>query len=139
MNRTRFTEKNIIFGYAGTLVTAVMGFILKQVFIARLGDTLNGVNGLYTNVLSMLNIAELGIGTALNFALYGPVARNETEKIKSYMQFYRRAYRFIALAVTTLGLALVPFLPYVVKNPGNVSLFDLRAYYLIFLFNTASS
>ena len=139
MNRTRFAEKNIIFGYAGTLVTAGMGFILKQVFIARLGDTLNGVNGLYTGVLSMLNVAELGIGTALNFALYGPVARKETEKIKSYMRFYRRAYYFIALAVTAAGLALLPFLQYFVRNPGPVSLFDLRAYYLIFLFNTASS
>ena len=139
MNRTRLAEKNIIFGYAGTLATAAMGFILKQVFITRLGDTLNGVNGLYTNILSMLNIAELGIGTALNFALYGPVARGETSKITSYMRFYRRAYHLIGLVIAAAGLLLLPFLQYFVRSPGSVTLFDLRAYYLIFLFNTVSS
>ena len=91
MGRTRLAAKNILFGYVGQLATAVLGFILKQVFITQLGDTLNGVNGLYTGILSMLNIAELGVGTAMNFALYKPVAEQDREKIKSLMREIGRA------------------------------------------------
>lgn len=139
MGRVKLAAKNIIFGYLGSLVTAVLGFILKQVFIRELGDTLNGVNGLYTGILSMLNIAELGIGTAMNFALYGPVARGEKEKIKSFMALYRKAYYTIALVIAGVGLVLVPFLRFFIRNPGSNSMRDLTLYYLIFLFNTVST
>ena len=127
-----------MFGYAGQLATALMSFILRTVFIHNLSDTLLGINGTYSNVLSILSMAELGIGTALNFSLYGPVARKDTPKIKSYMQMYRRAYTVIAAVVAVAGLALVPFLPRLVKNPG-VSDGELILYYLIFLFNTVST
>ncbi len=139
MGRVKSVERNIAFGYAGTLITAVLGFVLKQVFIANLDETLLGVNGLYTGVLSMLNMAELGIGTALNYSLYGPVARGETEKIKSYMLMYKRAYRTIAMVVAVIGLLVTPFLKYIIREPGDNTLRDLTLYYLIFLFNTVST
>lgn len=138
MGRTRLAVKNIFFGYVGQAVTAILGFVLKQVFITQLGDTLNGVNGLYTGILSMLNIAELGIGTAMNFALYKPVAENDREKIKSYMKVYAKAYHIIGLVIAIVGLVLVPFLPVFIRNPGDNSWRDLTLYYLIFLFNTCS-
>ena len=80
-----------MFGYVGQVATMLMSFVLRKIFILYLADTLLGINSTYTNVLSILNMAELGIGTALNFSLYGPVARGEKEKIKSYMQLYRKA------------------------------------------------
>lgn len=138
MERTKLAVKNIFFGYVGQLATAILGFILKQVFIARLGDTLNGVNGLYTGILSMLNIAELGVGTAMNFALYKPVAENDREKIKSLMKAYARAYHIIGYVIAAVGLVLVPFLKFFIRNPGDNTWFDLTMYYLIFLFNTVS-
>ena len=139
MGRVKLAAKNITFGYVGQLATALMSFILRTIFVARLSDTLLGVNALYTNILSLLSTAELGIGTALNFSLYAPVAKNDTEKIKSYMQMYRRAYHTIAIVVAVIGLALTPFLKIFVKNPGTVSEKDLTLYYLIFLFNTVST
>ena len=138
MGRVKFAEKNIAFGYIGQMATALMSFILRTIFIAHLSKELLGINSTYTNVLSILSMAELGIGTALNFALYAPVAQNNTGKIKSYMQMYRKAYTVIALIVAAIGLALVPFLPRLVKNPG-VSNSELTLYYLIFLFNTVST
>ena len=105
----------------------------------RLDATLLGINGLYTGVLTMLSLAELGIGTALNFSLYAPVARKDYEKIKSYMLFYKNAYRAIAAVVACIGLVLVPFLKYFIKNPGNYGMKELTVYYLIFLFNTVST
>lgn len=85
-------------------------------------------------------MAELGIGTALNFSLYGPVARGEKEKIKSYMQLYRKAYFIIACVVAAVGLLLTPFLQYFkLRSPENTTVRELTVYYLIFLFNTVSS
>ena len=131
--------KNIVFGYIGNLSSTVLGFILRTVFIMKLDETLLGVNGLYTGVLSMLSMAELGIGTALNFSLYAPVAQKNYEKIKSYMQFYKKAYRIIGLIVAVLGIILIPFLKYFIKNPGDYGIQELTIYYLIFLFNTVST
>ncbi|WP_242832037.1 lipopolysaccharide biosynthesis protein [Butyrivibrio sp. VCD2006] len=138
LGRVKSATRNIMFGYVGQVATMLMSFVLRKIFILYLADTLLGINSTYTNVLSILNMAELGIGTALNFSLYGPVARGEKEKIKSYMQLYRKAYFVIAMVVAGIGLALAPFIKYLVKNPG-VSSRDLVLFYLIFLFNTVSS
>lgn len=139
MGRVKYAAKNIAMGYVSSLVTAILNFILRTIFIYKLGDTLNGVNGLYTEVLSMLSLAELGIGTAMNYSLYGPVARGEVEKVKSYMALYRKSYRIIALVIAGIGLALAPFLPYIIKDPGTLTVRELTIYYLIFLFNTVST
>ncbi|MDO4293857.1 MAG: polysaccharide biosynthesis protein [Eubacteriales bacterium] len=139
MGRVNYAAKNIMFGMAGNVATMVLRFVLRYVFIQQLGDTLLGVEGLYTDILTMLSLAELGVGTAINFSLYGLVARNEQEKIKSYMLFYKKAYRTIAAVIAASGLLLVPFLPLIVGDPGYISLSQLRIYYLIFLFNTVSS
>jgi O-antigen/teichoic acid export membrane protein len=139
MSRVKSATRNIAFGYVGQVATALMSFVLRTVFLLHLSSQLLGVNSLYTNILAVLNMAELGIGTALNFSLYGPVARGEKEKIKSYMQLYRKAYMVIAAVVAVVGLAISPFLKFLVKNPGDLSLRDLTLFYFIFLFNTVSS
>jgi len=139
MSRVKYAGRNIAMGYVSTLATALLNFILRTIFIAMLGDALNGVSSLYTDVLSMLSLAELGIGTALNYSLYGPVARGDIEKIKSYMRVYRKAYMIIAAVIATIGLILVPFLQFLIKDPGTLTIGELRLYYLIFLFNTVST
>ena len=139
MSRVKSATRNIAFGYVGQVATALMSFVLRTVFLLHLSSQLLGVNSLYTNILAVLNMAELGIGTALNFSLYGPVARGEKEKIKSYMQLYKKAYMVIAAVVAVVGLAISPFLKFLVKNPGDLSLRDLTLFYFIFLFNTVSS
>ncbi|MDE7430382.1 MAG: oligosaccharide flippase family protein [Lachnospiraceae bacterium] len=139
MGRVQAAVKNIAFGQIGNLITQVLNFVLRTMFIQYLGDTLNGVNGLYTNMLSVLSMAELGIGTALNYSLYKPVARGDIEKIKSYMQLYKKAYRIIGIVVAVLGIACSPFLPYIIKNSEGIPVRDLTLYYYIFLFNTVST
>ena len=129
-----------MFGYLSNAVTGVLGIALQKIFIIKLGETLLGVNSTYTSILSVLSLAELGLGTAVNFSLYGPVARGDKETVKAYMQFYKKAYRIIALVIACVGLALVPFLRFIIRDPVGIdSNADLIGYYLIFLFNTVSS
>ncbi len=139
MGRVRYAAKNIAFGWMGNVITLFLGAALRQVFITRLGDTLLGISDYYTSILTVLSLAELGISTAFNYSLYGPVARNEVEKVKSYMRLYKKAYRGIAAAIAAIGLAIAPFLKYLIKDPGSVSLRDITICYLIVLFNTVSS
>ena len=73
-----------------------------------------------SNVLGILALAELGIGTAIGYSLYEPLAKNNTKKVRSLMQFYKKAYRIIALVVLVLGLILLPVLPYLIKNGDGI-------------------
>lgn len=139
MGRIQKAGKNIIFGYISNLVILLVNFIQRTVFIYVLGKTLSGVNGVYTDVLSVLSLTELGIGTALNYSLYKPVAERNIEKIKSYMRFYKKAYLTIAGVIAVLGIAISPFLKYILKNPGNLTVGELTLYYYLFLFNTVIS
>lgn len=139
MGRVKQAGKNIFFGYISNFIIMFMGFLQRTVFIRVLGETLLGVNGLYTDILSMLSLAELGIGSALNYSLYKPVAMGDREKIKSYMALYRKAYLAIAGVITVIGLVMTPFLPYLIRDSGGISVRELTVYYLIFLFNTVST
>lgn len=141
MSRVKQTGKNIFFGFLSNFIILVVGFVQRKVFISVLGRTLLGIDGLYTDILGILSLAELGIGAALNFSLYKPVANQDREKIKSYMLFYKKAYRAIAGAVTVIGLVLTPFLPYIINEEqrGDISIRNITIYYLVFLFNTVST
>lgn len=139
MGRVKQAGKNIFFGYISNFTILIMGLLQRTVFIMVLDRTLLGVNSLYTDILSMLSLAELGIGSALNYSLYKPVARGDQEKIKSYMRLYKKAYLAIAGVIAVIGLALAPFLPHLLKDSGGIAVKDLTVYYLIFLFNTVST
>ena len=138
-SRTAFAAKSSVYGVVGKVISLLASFISRTVFIYVLGKYYLGVNGLYTEILSFLSFAELGFGSAMTFALYGPVERKEDEKIRELMQFYKVTYRIIAIIVLLLGLAVTPFLPFIINGAEGLSLFELRLYYLIFLTNTVTT
>lgn len=136
-SRLKMTAKNAFWSYFSMGVSFVLQFVSRTVFIHFLGESYLGINGLFSNVLGVLSFAELGIGTAINFSLYKPVAEHDVEKIKAYMYYYKWAYCVIALVVCVLGVALIPFLDVLVTDPGNVG--NIKVYYCIYLFNTVTS
>ncbi|MBQ3589987.1 MAG: oligosaccharide flippase family protein [Clostridia bacterium] len=136
MSRTKNALKNVIWGWTSKLASLVLGFASRTVFIYALGKVFLGVNSLYTEILSMLSLAELGFGTALNFSMYKPVAENDEDKIIKLLCFYRKTYRIIALIVTFLGVALIPFLQHLVKEAEHISILELRVFFVFFLANT---
>ena len=96
-----------------------------------------GLNGLFSNVLSMLSIFELGIGSAIVYNLYKPIADNDVENIKTLMKFYKTAYNSIAIIIIFVGLAIIPFLNYFI-NDVTVNI-NITIIYILFLINTVAS
>ena len=138
-SRTAYAAKNSIYGLVGKGASLLASFVSRTVFIYILGKYYLGVNGLYSEILSFLSFAELGFGSAMTFALYAPVARGEKLKIRQLMQFYKLVYRGIAAVILVFGIALTPFLQYIVTGAEGLSLFELRLYFLIFLANTVAT
>lgn len=120
--------KNVSVAIISYVLAMVIGIISQSVLVRYLGIEYNGINGLFTNIISMLSIAELGIGSAVVYHLYKPIAKNEKEKIKSLMNFYKVAYRWIALIIAIIGIMIIPFLKSIVGET-NIK----ESIYLIFL------
>ena len=133
--RTKNSIKNIIMNFLYNFLNYGLRFASRIVFVKTLAKVYLGVNGLLSNVLGILALTELGIGTAIGYSLYEPLAKNNTKKVRSLMQFYKKAYRIIALVVLVLGLILLPVLPYLIKNGDGIE--NLNIIYIIFLLNMA--
>ena len=136
MSRTGFAIKNTAAGVSSKVITLVLSFVSRTIFICLLGNEYLGINGLYSEVLSMLSFAELGFGSAMTFALYKPIAENDERTAARLTEYYKKVYRIVAIVIAALGVSLLPFLQYIVKGADSVTLRELRLYYLIFLFNT---
>ena len=108
------TAKNVKFTVLSELVLAGLKFVSRRVFVLLLGKEYLGLNGLFTDILSMLSLAELGFGVSITYSLYGPVAREDRELIKSLIRLYRRIYQGVSLVVLAVGVSLTPFLPFFV-------------------------
>lgn len=135
--RSDYTMLNIVSGLGGYVVNFVLGIICRMVFTRVFSAEYLGVTGLFSNVLSMLSIADLGISNAIIYALYKPLAENNESKIASLVRFYGKCYRVIACVVLALGLAIMPFLNLIIKERPDIDE-SLYVLYLISLFNTVS-
>lgn len=118
------------------LLTLILSFASRTVFIYTLGAEYLGLNGLFTNILSFLALSELGIGTAISFLLYKPLAVNDIERIKTVMAFYKKCYWVIGSVITLLGVAIMPFLKYLVNLNQPI---PENLYLVFFLFVLQSS
>ena len=108
--------RNIAFALGGQILNILMSFAMRTVFVNTLGEVYLGVNGLFTNILMVFSLADLGVGTAIIYAMYKPVAEHDTRKIQALMNMYGRAYRTIGLVIIGMGLAMTPFIRYLVKT-----------------------
>ena len=104
-SRTDYSFLNIVAGIGGYFLNTIMGFICRIIFTRCLAEEYLGISGLFTNILTMLSLAELGIGSAIVYALYKPLAENDQSKIRALVQFYRKAYMVIGVVVALIGLA----------------------------------
>lgn len=124
---------NIAAGLTNQVIITSLSFISRTVFITYLGVEYLGISGIFTSILAMLALAEAGVGSSIVYSLYKPVAENDCEKINVLMKLYKKAYLVIALIVFLLGMAIMPFLEFFVKDTQVENIYLI---YFIFLLNT---
>lgn len=137
-SRTLYSLRNIFANFAGYGINLILSFVCRMVFVRCLQKEYLGINGLFSNILSMLSLTELGIGTAIIYALYKPLAENDEDKLASLMKFYGIAYKIIGCIVGIFGLCMLPFLDIIIGDQPNITE-NLHIIYLLYLFNSASS
>ena len=137
MSRTANSIKNIKYALIGQMLALLVTFVSRIVFVTVLSAEYLGINGLFTNILSILSLAELGIGTAIVYSMYKPIAENNVEKIKSLMKLFKKTYTLIGLIIIALGIMLVPFLHFFIKDIPEVDYINLI--FIIFVVNSAIS
>ena len=128
------TSLSILFRF---LLMALV-FVSRSVFIRTLNEDFLGINGLYTNILSVLALADLGVNTVLMYFLYEPLANEDYEKTASLISSFRKIYYGIACAVLLVGLLMIPFLPYIIKD-SLINQKELIFYYILYLINSSVS
>jgi len=138
IERKKNAARNVIWGIAEKIVELLLPFITRTVMIKVLGAEYLGLSSLFTSILSVLSISELGIGTAIVFSMYRPIAENDNETLCALLNVYKRIYRVVGSVILTVGLCLLPFLPRLIHGsyPADVNLYVL---YLVYLFNTVIS
>ncbi|MBR4146153.1 MAG: oligosaccharide flippase family protein [Lachnospiraceae bacterium] len=130
IERTKNATRNIIFNGMAQMMNMVIPFIMRSVILNFLGVEYLGLSGLFRSILSILNLAELGVGSAMVFSMYKPIAEDDSETICALMKMYRLFYRIIGLVIMTIGLSLTPFLPNLIN--GEVTA-DVNLYVLYFM------
>lgn len=137
-SRSEYVVKNVSVTLMMQILKNLLAFVSRTVFVYVLGAEYLGVNSLFTDILTVLSFAELGIGNAMVFSLYKPLAEQNTEKIKSLMRLYAKAYKVIGIVIAILGICVVPFVEQIVGNVSYVK-DDITLLYLLFLLNSVIS
>ena len=135
--RTKKAIINIGVNFVNQIVSLVLAFISRTVFIRMLGIEYLGINGLFSDVLGLLSLADLGMGTAMAYSFYKPLAEHEEKKLAALISFYRKIYMIIAVTVAVLGVCIIPVLPYVINVEQEIP--DLMKYYILSLLNIVAS
>lgn len=118
--RVKHSLKNIYIGVLSQIILVLLGFISRKIFIESLGIEYLGINGLLTNVLSVMALFESGIGISIVYNLYKPLAERDKQKIIALIQLYKKVYGILALIILLISICLFPFLGYLMKDGGNI-------------------
>ena len=138
LNKTKNTVDGVFWGVLGHFISMILSFVVRSIIIKTLGNEYVGLNGLFSSILTVLNLAELGFGSALVYGMYKPIAEESYDQISAYLSYLKKAYLVIGLAILFCGIIVVPFLPRLIHGeiPPDVNLYFL---FSIYLFNTVAS
>lgn len=134
----RNTLLGAVAGISNKLVVTILPFIMRTIMIRFMGTQYLGLSSLFSSILNMLSLAELGFGSALVFSMYKPIAENDEETICALLNLYRKIYRLIGSFILIVGIAISPFLDYFINGevPADV---NIRILYFVYLLNTVAS
>lgn len=137
MSRSQKSIKNISAALIGQSFGLIISFVARIVFIRILGTEYLGLNGLFSNILTILSLAELGIGEAITYSLYKPLSESNIEKCKMIMNFYKKTYIAVGCIILVLGLTITPALPFLISNMPDIK--NINLIYILFVINTSCS
>lgn len=137
-SRTMHTFQNLIFGIISKSVNMLGPFLTRIMILRTLGDKFLGISGVFSSILIMLSLSELGFGSAITYKLYGIYAVGDIQKIQNYLSFYKKVYKVIGFAVFLIGMLLVPFLKSIIREdlPSEINIYVI---YVIYLTSTVIS
>lgn len=137
-DRVERSKKNIIWSFVGKIVNILLPFVTQTCLIYILGVQYVGLNGLFTSILTILSLTELGIGSALVFSMYRPIAEGDDAKVCALLAFYRKCYHIIGCVILTVGSIMLPFIRHLISGdvPEDINVYVL---YVIYLLNTVLS
>ena len=135
IERTKNAIRNIIFGIILRLYQLLVPFLMRTAMIYFMGVRYLGLSGLFTSILSVLNLAELGVGSAMIFSMYKPIVDDDTKKICALMRLYKIYYRMIGLSIAAVGVILTPFIPRLISGdvPNDINI------YILYLLNLSAT
>jgi len=137
MSRSKNTFRNLKYAVIGQGFGLMISLVSRIVFLHTLSDEYLGLNGIFANILSVLSLAELGVGAAIIYSMYKPLAENDIYKIKALMSLYKKAYITVGIVIAFMGSALVPFLNVIIKDIPDIPY--IKLIYLLFVINTSVS
>ena len=135
IERTKNATRNIIFGIILKIYQILVPFLMRTAMIYFMGVQYLGLNSLFSSILQVLNLAELGVGSAMVYSMYKPIAEDDETTICSLMQLYKTYYRVIGLVIAIVGVVLTPFVPNLIKG----SIPDELNIYVLYLLNLAAT
>lgn len=127
IERTKNATRNIIFGVILKVYQILVPFLMRTAMIYLMGVQYLGLNSLFASVLQVLNLAELGVGSAMIYSMYKPIAEDNNTAICALMKLYRTYYRIIGFIIAAVGLALTPFIPKLISGdvPQGINIYVL--------------
>lgn len=137
MSRTEASIKNTVASFVIQWGTVFLNFISRTVLIKTMGEQYLGINGLFGNILGMLSLAELGIGTTITYWLYEPMAKNDEKKINALLAVYSKIYNFLGVGILIIGIAITPFLSFFMKETPNIP--HIAIIYILYVVHMAMS
>lgn len=138
IDRIANSKRNMVFGILNRLCLTILPFINRTILIYVLGVEYLGLSSLFTSVLNILNLAELGFGSAVVYSMYKPIAENNTKEINSLLYFYRKVYQIIGVGILLVGMLAVLFIDRLVAGDVPVDI-NIRIIFIIQLLNVAFS
>lgn len=136
-SRTKKSIRNIAFLTGGKLIHVLLSFFARTLLIRYLGIEILGLDGLFTSIISVLSLAELGLSSAVIFSLYAPIANGGKGKIAAYINLFQQIYAIIGVGITVVGLAIIPILPKLIRLPADVE--NINLIYILTILGTSVS
>ncbi len=138
MSKSAFAKKGLIFGGINYAFNFILPFIARTIIIYELGDSYVGLGSLFSSLINVLNVTELGLGSSLAFLLYKPLVDKDTDKVKAILNFARKCFLVIGIIILLIGLLLIPALNFLIASdiPSDLNIYII---YLIVLTNSIIS